>query len=80
MKNTNTLPCVRPISYIELDRPDLAGSNYVIDRDGETRPIALSTLTPDADDVIFTAVYTPSGDSIHVVYTPEFDVYRMLLR
>lgn len=80
MKNTTTLPRVRPISYIELDNIRLAGWNYVIDIDGETYPVSLSTVPADSEDVTVTATFTPSGDPIHVVYTPDFDIYRMILK
>ena len=80
MSNTNTLLCVRPISHSELNNIRLAGWNYVIDVAGETHPISLSTVPADSEDVILTATFTPSGDPIQVVYTPDFDVYRMLLK
>lgn len=80
MTNTNTLLRVRPISHIERDNICLSGGNYVIDVGGETYPISLSTKPADSDDVILFATFTPSGDTIQVVYTPDFDVYRMVLK
>lgn len=80
MTNINTLPRVRPISHNELDNIRLAGWNYVIDVGEETYPISLSTKPADLNDVILSATFTPSGDPIQVVYTPDFDIYRMLLK
>jgi hypothetical protein len=80
MTNTNTLPRVRPISTRERNDVRLFCWDYVIDIAGETYPISLSTAPADSEDVTLTATFTPSGDPIQVVYTPDFDVYRMLLK
>ena len=79
MTNTNTLPRVRPISTLERNDVRLFCWDYVIDIDGETYPISLSTAPADSEDVILTATFTPTSDPIHIVYTPDFDVYRMVL-
>lgn len=80
MTNTNTLPRVRPISSCERGDIRFCCWDYVIDIDGETHIITLSTVPADSEDVTLTAIFTPSGDTIQVIYTPDFDVYRMLLK
>nr|DAH29561.1 MAG TPA: hypothetical protein [Caudoviricetes sp.] len=80
MTNNNTFPRVRPISYFEYSNVRLCGCNYVIDIDGETFPVSLSTVRADSEDVILCATFTPTGDPIQVVYTPDFDIYRMILK
>ncbi len=80
MTNTNTLTRVRPISHTERDNIRLSGWDYVIDVGEETYPISISTMPADSGEVILSATFTPTGDLIHVVYTPDFDIYRMLLK